>query len=84
MPKKILELEQETVNELLKVLRGIAKQGEMAVAIANRQGLELPDDVAQMVTKLRSLYRAVKQANANVEIKELEALFALDYEGEDN
>jgi hypothetical protein len=82
MTKRNLELEVEVIDELLVTLKALAKQGIQATKVANERGIELPKELQLTVMKLVSLYRKVARANKKVEVAELEALFALQFEGE--
>lgn len=82
MTKRNLELEVETIDELLVTLKALAKQGIQATKVADERGIELPKELQHTVLKLISLYRKVARANKKVEVAELEALFALNFESE--
>lgn len=82
MTKRNLELEVEVIDELLLTLKTLAKQGVLAKKVADKRGIELPDEVEQTILNLVSLYKKVSSANKEVEVAELEALFALNFEGE--
>jgi hypothetical protein len=82
MTKRNLELEVEVIDELLATLKALAKQGLLAQRVAEKREVELPEEVQQTIARLASLYKKVAHANKKVEVAELEALFALNFEGE--
>lgn len=83
MAKRNLEIEADTLDGLLVVMRGLAKQSRRMMRQLQNEGQFDPMFFAQAIT-INEIYRELKEANAQVEIADLEAILALDLDSNDN
>jgi hypothetical protein len=83
MAKRNLEIEADTLDGLLVVMRGLAKQSRRMMRQLQNEGQFDPMFFAQALT-INEIYRELKEANAQVEIADLEAILALDLDSNDN
>lgn len=77
MAKRNIEIEADTLDTLLVVMRGLAKQSRRLMRTLQSEGQIDPMFFAQAIT-INEVYRELKEANAQVEISDLEAILALD------
>jgi hypothetical protein len=78
MLKRKIELPLETIDEIIGLLGGFDALGKEAIAKANRKGVEVPAEIISQMKKIHNTFKVFKKANDNVEIAELESLFALE------
>jgi hypothetical protein len=77
MAKRNIEIEADTLDTLLVVMRGLAKQSRRLMRSLQNEGQFDPMFFAQAIT-INEVYRELKEANASLEIADLEAILALD------
>jgi hypothetical protein len=80
MPKRKIELPLETIDEILGLLGGFDALGKNAIRKAEKRGFEIPADVRNQIEKVSNAFKVFKKANDDVEIAELEELFALSFD----
>ena len=75
-----LVLPVSQIEDIISILKALDKSGRQVMKLAQREGIEIPEGVLRQSKRVRDAYVALREANTSIEVSELEALFALDYE----
>jgi hypothetical protein len=80
MLKRKIELPLETIDHIIHILAGVEEVGKQTIKSAEEKGARIPRKFLSQISRISNSIEIFKAASDEVEIAELEELFALTFD----